>query len=552
MERKYTYWLPSGPNGERVDFTTHTNSVILVGANGCGKSQLGAWMERQEIDRVHRIGAQRNINISPHIQLKSYSDASEMMLYGTTDKLYQQKKIHRWGNGDDTTKLIDDFDDTLAALIALHNNANDEYIEVCKECEAQGKPLPHTRDTPLDKVLRLWNDIFPARELLYSDGQFSAKIKETGSTYPSREMSDGERSALYLAAQVFAIPHDDDRIIIMDEPEVHLNRSLLNPLWSKLESERTDCLFVFITHDVDFVSSHPASKKLWVKGFDGERWDLCELEEDSSLPEPLLVRLLGNRKPVLFVEGNRSSYDYAVYSAAYPEWHVVPVGGCTQVIENVRAFRATKAMHSYDVCGIIDRDYRSIEQLESLKQEGVFYLEVAEIENLFLTEPVLLLLARQFAPEQDANSVIEKVEDYVIRQRFHQQLIKHETNALKLRLKIELAGLDLSTLSIDEAGSKVRGLIDDLNLNAIAEDIKQEFEKVDNRGDYQQVLVWLNDKQVAHTVGSFFGVDNKRYIYKALAILSSEQGPQLLDAMRPCLPNLQTVTDSAIPPSIND
>ena len=81
VERKYTYWLPSGPNGERVDFTTHTNSVILVGANGCGKSKLGAWMERQEIGRVHRIGAQRNINISPHIQLKSYSDASEMMLY---------------------------------------------------------------------------------------------------------------------------------------------------------------------------------------------------------------------------------------------------------------------------------------------------------------------------------------------------------------------------------------------------------------------------------------------------------------------------------------
>lgn len=551
MEREYTYWLPSGLNGERVDFTTQTNSVILVGANGSGKSKLGAWIEKQEIGRAHRIGAQRNINISPHIQLKSYKDASSMVLFGSTDEIFRTNKMARWGDGSETTKLINDFDDTLAALIALHNNANQEYVDACKECEAQGKPLPDTRETPLNIVLDIWNGIFTARELLYGDGQFSAKVKETGVVYHSREMSDGERSVLYLAAQVCAIPRDDGRVIIMDEPEVHLNRSLLMPLWSKLESVRSDCLFVFITHDVDFVSSHPASDKIWVKGFNGERWDLCPLEKDSSLPEPLLVRLLGGRKPVLFVEGNRSSYDYAVYSAAYPGWYVVPVGGCAQVIESVKAFRAAEVMHSYDVYGIIDRDYRSSEQLEALEIEGIYHLGVAEIENLFLTVPVLQLLARQFAPEKDTDNVVEKVKDYVKWQRFHQQLLKHETNALKLRLKNELAGIELSELSIDDAGSELKTLIEGLNPDAIAKEIRREFEDVDNHGDYQQVLILLNDKQVAHTVGHFFGIENKQYIYKAVAILSGEQGSQLIDALRPYLPDLQTATDSAVSTSSN-
>lgn len=108
MEREYTYWLPSGLNGERVDFTTQTNSVILVGANGSGKSKLGAWIEKQEIGRAHRIGAQRNINISPHIQLKSYKDASSMVLFGSTDEIFRTNKMARWGDGSETTKLIND------------------------------------------------------------------------------------------------------------------------------------------------------------------------------------------------------------------------------------------------------------------------------------------------------------------------------------------------------------------------------------------------------------------------------------------------------------
>jgi predicted ATPase len=306
-------------------------------------------MEQQEMNRVHRIGAQRNINISEHIPLKNYADASEMMLYGSVERIQWNNKDVRWDWGKNyTTKLIDDFDDTLAALIALHNNANDRYARDCEDHELRGEEKPHTQKTPLRKLLDIWNDIFPTRVLLYEDGDFYARVKENGSQYPAREMSDGERSVLYLAAQVLSIPSDDtNRIIIMDEPEVHLNRSLLNSLWGKLEVARPDCLFIYITYDVDFATSHSASDKVWVRDYDGKKWDIELLKDDGGLPEDLVIGLIGNRKPVLFVEGNRSGLDYAVYSLAYPDWQVVPVGGCKQVIESVKAFRATPQIHSY-------------------------------------------------------------------------------------------------------------------------------------------------------------------------------------------------------------
>ena len=37
----YTYWLPN-ENGTRVDYESGSNAVIIIGANGAGKSRLAS------------------------------------------------------------------------------------------------------------------------------------------------------------------------------------------------------------------------------------------------------------------------------------------------------------------------------------------------------------------------------------------------------------------------------------------------------------------------------------------------------------------------------
>ena len=109
----FIYYLPN-ENGDKVEFKTVSNAVIIIGANGSGKSKLGAWIEQNDLENVHRIGAQRNLNFQESIPLKSYSQAEDMVLYGTSENndSWKRQKGQRWNFGRSyTTTMMNDFED---------------------------------------------------------------------------------------------------------------------------------------------------------------------------------------------------------------------------------------------------------------------------------------------------------------------------------------------------------------------------------------------------------------------------------------------------------
>ena len=135
--KKYVYYLP-GENNSAKEFEASVNSLIIIGANGSGKSKLGAWMERQNGEDVHRIGAQRSLNFSEHVPLKSYEEAEGEFFYGGNNSNYWNKeKLFRWGvsGKEETTKLIDDYDAVLSALLAQQNNDRQRFFEDCREAK---------------------------------------------------------------------------------------------------------------------------------------------------------------------------------------------------------------------------------------------------------------------------------------------------------------------------------------------------------------------------------------------------------------------------------
>ena len=236
---------------------TDSNALVIIGANGAGKSKLGAWIEQQDLENIHRIGAQRNLNFNENITLKSYSQAEDIVFWGTAEENQKNGKGYRWEWGKSyTTKLMNDFEDVLAALIALKNNENDNFVNQCKKAEETNNEKPHTPVTSIDKLSYIWNDVFPQRDLLIEDSKFYAFLQKNGKEmrYSANQMSDGERSVLYLASQVLCVPKN--KILIIDEPEIHLHRSIMNRLWKALEKHRQDCLFIYITHDTQFAAMH--------------------------------------------------------------------------------------------------------------------------------------------------------------------------------------------------------------------------------------------------------------------------------------------------------
>lgn len=88
----FKYYLPDVNNAPETH-ETEKNAIIIIGANGAGKSHLGAWMElHDKEDRVHRVGGQRKLNFKENINLKSYSEACNIVMYGDSnnkDKRYE-------------------------------------------------------------------------------------------------------------------------------------------------------------------------------------------------------------------------------------------------------------------------------------------------------------------------------------------------------------------------------------------------------------------------------------------------------------------------------
>lgn len=528
---EYIYWLPD-ENGVKDEKKTQNNAVIIVGANGSGKSKLGAWIEKLNLEGVHRIGAQRNLNFNENIQLKSYSEAKDYFFYG---HINHNKNMYRWANNHYTTTLINDYDYVLAALLAIRNNENDNYIKLCKEAEKKKQIKPDVPETTIDKLINIWDEVLPHRTIFVDDSKFYAKVNKDRdeSKYIATEMSDGERAVLYLTAQVLCVPQK--KILIIDEPEIHLHRSIMDRLWITLEKYRQDCLFIYITHDLDFAAAHGNADKYWVKEFNGtNKWVYDKIESSDNLPEKLMLEILGSRRSVLFVEGDRNSYDFQLYSKLFSKYLVIPCGGCPQVIARTKAFNSSPMLHGYKVYGLIDRDYRSDTEINSYKNSNIYVLNVAEVENLFLVEEVIRIIAKQFG--DDEADAFHRVKDFVINTKYSNMIDHQICQCAVYEMKYRLSCIEIS--KTNDADVK-RSIQEELN-KIDYDDIRREKEKVfynalDNK-DYKEVLRIFNEKGIAAEVGRLIGIEKREYQRKVINLLQGDCNEALVAAIKNYLP----------------
>lgn len=531
-EKAFKYRLPS-ENGETTEHITNCNSIIIIGANGSGKSKLGAWIEDQDPENVHRIGAQRNLNFNPNLPLSNYDDAKNKIIYGTDDEdtVKRRDKGVRWNWGKSkTTKMIDDFDDVLAALIAMYYNETSEYYKNCKNAEKNNLVKPKTHLTVIDKLMKIWNSIFPQRNLLFEDSKFYAHERSKCSEkYSANQMSDGERSVLYLASQVLAIPENET--LVIDEPEIHLHGSIMNKLWESLEEYRADCFFIYITHDTSFAASHKSSDKIWLKQYDGHSWDLEKIES-TYLPENLLFDILGSRKNVIFVEGEENSFDTQLYSLVYPEYLIIPCGSCSQVIMRTKSFNSTQFIHNFKVYGIIDRDFRTDEEIEKLSEDYIYTIKVAEVENLFIVKELIEYVSNYFA--KDFDDVLNKIKNYIIDQRLKNQINKQVSKFVVSHIKYQLS---IAEILESDPKQSVNNVFKEIDVNKIYDDRYEYYRSIIDEKNYEKTLEVFNEKDLTKCIGQYFDIDNRKYLNMVISILQREGKDKVINIFERYLPS---------------
>ncbi|EEB36610.1 hypothetical protein ANHYDRO_00552 [Anaerococcus hydrogenalis DSM 7454] len=529
----YKYKLPT-INGESKEHTTNNNSIIIIGANGSGKSKLGAWIEEEDPLEVHRIGAQRNLNFKENIPLSNYDYAKNRIFFGTDNEydIQNKDKGSRWDYGKAyTTKLLNDFDIVLAALIGLYNNETSNYFNDCKIAEKNNYPKPNISFTVLDKLINIWNSIFPQRTLIFEDSKFFAyERNKPTKKYSANQMSDGERAVLYLASQVLVVP--DNKTLIIDEPELHLHNSIMNILWEQLENYRQDCLFIYITHDTNFAASHKNSEKIWIKNYDGENWNLEKIIS-NELPEKLLFDILGSRKNILFVEGEESSFDNQLYSILYPDYFIIPCGSCMQVIMRTKSFNSTQKIHNYSVYGLIDRDFRTEDEINKLEKDNIYTLKVAEVENLFIIEELISFLSDYLG--NNFNEIFSNIKNYVINERFDNQIRGQIKKNVVSQIKHKLSLAEISEINTKESLKKA---IENIDADRIYEETLKSYEEALISNNYKKVIKMFNEKGLSKSIGHYFGLQNNVYLNIVISILRNKEQEEVFGIFKNYVPRL--------------
>lgn len=524
---KYKLTLPNA-DGSTTELTSN-QSILLIGANGAGKTRLGTWIEMTSPQRpiVHRLSAQKSLSMPDTTTPVSIERAEKDLLFGSADAesgSEQNYKIgHKW-QSKPAISFLNDYQKLMVYLFSDETEENAKYKASQKATTERIEP-PKTK---LDLVKELWEKILPHRMLIVGGLRIQTQVKGTvDKIYSSSEISDGERVIFYLIGQCLAAPHDG--IIVVDEPELHLHKSVQTLLWAEIERLRPDCLFVYLTHDVDFAAAKEGSKRIWLKSFDGLIWDWEELQEDSNLPSDLLLEVLGSRKSVVFVEGDNGSHDVALYRALLTSFLVIPRGSCSQVIQSVKALKANTQLHHMQVYGIIDRDRRVPVEIQKLEQDSIFVLAVAEVENLFCVKEILQIVSNRLA--RDANADFQAVSDTIF-SRLQSELETQVSLRVASEIKFQLNMFDEKQKGPAALTSALQLLANGIDVGAIYAQALTEFNAAISSKDFESLLSLYNRKSLSSQASGALGLANGGLPEMVVRLAKGECRDEIANALK--------------------
>ena len=497
--------LPPQSDGRRQAIDEEARQVVVVGANGAGKTRFTSYMIEESGEKAYSLSA-----LAATFERTRRGHDGHLI-----DKLFNDAVSNGMPRDEDSSL----FDRTLGLIM------HDEMINLIGyKLHLRENPDAELRPTRLDTVIDLWEEVFPGSRVLIESGRLlfardSDSDAESG--YAPSRLSAGEKAVLfYLAAMCYAPKR---ATVFIDSPEMFLHPTVARSLWNHIELMRPDCRFVYTTHDLDFAASRSASSTVWVRGYDPSTltWEYEVLPLNASISDEIYRSILGTRKPVLFIEGdNRRSIDAKLYPLIFPDYTIQALGSCNKVIEATRTFNDLNSFHHMDSRGIVDRDRRDTKEVEYLRGKRIMVPEVAEVENLLLIEEVVRTVAGVCGKDED--SVAGKVKRTIIKE-FRSELTRQALLHTRHRVKrIVECRIDGKFSSIDMLEQHLTALPREINPRALYQSLCKEFQMYVSNNDYASILRVYNQKSMLPgcNVAELCGLRNKdEYLYMILKIL---------------------------------
>lgn len=513
------------------------SSVVFVGANGTGKTRLATYIETTFNLNAHRISAHRALSLNPSVPKISENQALLGLRTGRAadDARVAHRVQGRWRNKE-AVHLLNDFDFLVQALFAEQSNKS---LETHKKVR-NGENSP-AEPTKFEILVDIWERLLPHRNLHISGDDIQVAVPDEEETYSGSEMSDGERAVFYMLGQTLVAA--DDSLIIFDEPELHVHRSIMAKLWDELESLRPDCAFVFITHDLEFASSRVADKYVIRQYNSRPYWNIEEVPTDTGFDEELTTLILGSRKPILFVEGTNTSLDIAIYRSCFTEWTIVPKGSCEEVIHSVVTMRSNANLTRITCSGIVDADDYSQEDQEFLRNLGIATLPVSEIENLIVLPRVSSVIAQNEGHTGDElneklNSLAESIFNSLNSNRAIEKVV---ARYCKRRIDRLLKKIDLSEADTVEAlAERYTQQTANLDIESIALEATNRINQAIENKDLPLLLANYDNKgMMALAATSLKGCSRRSFEQWLVRVLRNNNVEGLIESIQEILPEIE-------------
>ena len=389
--------IPTATQPLTVDLTLEQNTLFVLGANGTGKSALLQLLFRTHSSQAHRVTAHRQTWFD-----SGTSDITGKSFHDTVSRIQQQD-----------SRTQSRYQDTYAssrpnlALFALIQRQVERALGAASlidhgDAESAVRHLKEHPD-PFETINQLFRRSNLGVEIYMAPNDpqtIMARRVDTSESYGIEQLSDGERSALLLAAEVLTVRQGS--LLLIDEPERHLHRSIISPLLSELFLTRSDCYFVISTHEVLLPQDCGQPEVIVLRGCDfsggvGRVWEAYLTSSELEIDDDIKADIWGARRKLLYVEGKPSGSDERLYSKVFPLVTVKARGSCDQVIKAVRSARSAGPLHWVEVFGLIDGDQRDQQEIDSYKREHIYTLPVRAVESLYYCDEMREAVGRSKA-----------------------------------------------------------------------------------------------------------------------------------------------------------
>ncbi len=385
----FSLLIPTTVPNTPLNITIDVGEILFIlGANGTGKSSL--------MQAFASAGANNTRRITAHRQTWFRSGYPEFAGKQRAD--YESNVL---GNDQQTSsRWMDNYSDQRPQM-AIYDLVNSENVRARGIARAIDAKMPSevVERAAKEGALSILNRLLILSNLdivvsIETNGEITA-IRNKCNPYSIAKLSDGERNAILIAANVLTVP--PGTLLLIDEPERHLHRSIVSPLLSLLLKERMDCAFLVSTHEPMLPIDNPHSKVLLTRAcvYGGDTvisYDIDLLAKTDAIDDDLKRAILGERRKIVFVEGVEQSLDKPLYSLLFPNASIVAKANCREVESAVVGIKNTAELHWVKPFGLVDNDSSDPERIADLQLKSVTAISVYSVESIYY-HPVVQKLA---------------------------------------------------------------------------------------------------------------------------------------------------------------